>query len=210
MATKIFVNLAVKDLDKSMRFFEQLRFSFNPQFTDKTAACMVISDDIYAMLLTHPKIKQFTKKRIADAHETTEVLTALSVESKEKVHEMADAAIGPVGRRYASRKITASCLPVASRTPTGIFGKRSGWILPTLKRDNAVERTCAVCLSEWSGANKGESHLRGHEMKPRIQVVTLAVSDLDTSLAFYHDGLDLPTQGITGQNLRMARSSSFT
>jgi uncharacterized protein len=47
-------------------------------------------------------------------------------------------------------------------------------------------------------------------MKPRIQVVTLAVSDLDTSLAFYHDGLDLPTQGITGQNLRMARSSSFT
>jgi uncharacterized protein len=98
MATKIFVNLAVKDLDKSMRFFEQLRFSFNPQFTDKTAACMVISDDIYAMLLTHPKIKQFTKKRIADAHETTEVLTALSVESKEKVHEMADAAIRAGGK----------------------------------------------------------------------------------------------------------------
>ena len=93
MTTKIFVNLAVKDLDKSMAFFKTLGFSFNPQFTDKTAACMVISDDIYAMLLTHSKIRQFTKKKIADAHETTEVLTALSVESKAKVHEMADKAI---------------------------------------------------------------------------------------------------------------------
>jgi uncharacterized protein len=59
---------------------------------------MVISDDIYAMLPTHPKIKQFTKKKIADAHETTEVLTAPSVESKEKVHEMADAAMRAGGK----------------------------------------------------------------------------------------------------------------
>ncbi|MDP9138146.1 MAG: VOC family protein [Pseudomonadota bacterium] len=93
MTTKIFVNLAVKDLDKSMAFFKSLGFSFNPQFTDKTAACMVISDDIFAMLLTHAKIRQFTKKKIADAHETTEVLTALSVDSKAKVHETVDKAI---------------------------------------------------------------------------------------------------------------------
>ena len=77
MISKIFVNLPVKDLDKSMAFFKAIGFSFNPQFTDKTAACMVMSEDIYAMLLTHDKVKQFTGKEIADAHRTTEVLTAL-------------------------------------------------------------------------------------------------------------------------------------
>ncbi|MGQ0446540.1 MAG: VOC family protein [Beijerinckiaceae bacterium] len=98
MINKIFVNLAVKDLDKSMAFFKALGFSFNPQFTDKTAACMVMSEDIHAMLLTHPKIKMFTNKEIADAHKTTEVLTALGVESKAKVHELVDAAIAAGGK----------------------------------------------------------------------------------------------------------------
>ncbi len=93
MISKILVNLPVQDLDKSMAFFKAIGFSFNPQFTDKTAACMVISDDIYAMLLTHEKVRQFTKKEIADAHKTTEVLTALAVESKAKVHALADKAI---------------------------------------------------------------------------------------------------------------------
>ena len=93
MISKIFVNLPVKDLDKSMAFFKAIGFSFNTQFTDKTAACMVMSDDIYAMLLTHDKVKQFTEKQIADANKTTEVLTALAVESKAKVHELADKAI---------------------------------------------------------------------------------------------------------------------
>jgi uncharacterized protein len=93
MVSKIFVNLPVKDLDKSMAFFKAIGFSFNPQFTDKTAACMVMSEDIYAMLLTHDKAKQFTGKQIADAHKTTEVLTAIAVESKAKVNELADKAI---------------------------------------------------------------------------------------------------------------------
>ncbi len=93
MISKIFVNLAVNDLEKSMAFFKAIGFSFNPQFSDNAAACMVMSEDIYAMLLTHPKIKQFTSKEIADAHKSTEVLTALSVESKAKVHELADKAI---------------------------------------------------------------------------------------------------------------------
>ena len=93
MVSKIFVNLPVKDLDKSMTFFKTIGFSFNPQFTDKTAACMVTSDDINAMLLTHDKVKEFSKKQIADAHKTTEVLTALAVESKEKVHELSDKAL---------------------------------------------------------------------------------------------------------------------
>ena len=93
MISKIFVNLPVKDLGKSMAFFKAVGFSFNPQFTDKTAACMVMSDDIYAMLLTHDKVKEFTKKPIADARKTTELLTALAVENKAKVNELADKAI---------------------------------------------------------------------------------------------------------------------
>ena len=97
MTTKIFVNLAVKDLDRSKAFFDRLGFTFNPQFTDETAACMVIADDIYAMLLTHPKFKEFTKKDIADAHKTTEVLTCLSFDSKEKVNEIVDTAVAAGG-----------------------------------------------------------------------------------------------------------------
>jgi uncharacterized protein len=97
MATKIFVNLAVKDLDRSKAFFDRLGFTFNPQFTDQTAACMVIADDIYAMLLTHPKFKEFTTKDIADAHKTTEVLTCLSVDSKDKVDGFVDKAVAAGG-----------------------------------------------------------------------------------------------------------------
>jgi uncharacterized protein len=93
MPTKIFVNLPVKDLDKSMDFFKKLGFSFNPQFTDETAACMVISDDIYAMLLTHQKFKEFTKKEIADATKTTEVLIALSMDDRAKVDSFVDKAL---------------------------------------------------------------------------------------------------------------------
>lgn len=93
MATKIFVNLPVKDLNKSISFFKNLGFSFNPQFTDETAACMVISEDIYAMLLTHPKFREFTRKEISDSSKNTEVIVALSAESKEKVSETVDNAI---------------------------------------------------------------------------------------------------------------------
>jgi uncharacterized protein len=93
MPTKIFVNLAVKNLNTSMGFFKRLGFAFNPQFTDETAACMVISDDIYAMLLTETKFKEFTPKEIADATKTTEVLTALSADSKDEVNRIVDTAL---------------------------------------------------------------------------------------------------------------------
>src|SRR5918997_4073219 len=93
MPTKIFVNLPVKDLDRSMGFFKKLGFSFNPQFTDETAASMVISDDIYAMLLTHRKFGEFTRKEIADATKTTEVLIALSMDSRDKVNSFVDTAL---------------------------------------------------------------------------------------------------------------------
>ncbi len=97
MDTQIFVNLPVQDLEESKTFYEQLGFTINPQFTDETAACVVISDTIYVMLLTHDKAKQFTSKKIADAHETTEVLNALSTQSKEAVDEFVDKALNNGG-----------------------------------------------------------------------------------------------------------------
>ncbi len=101
MATKIFVNLPVKDLKKSIDFFTHLGFSFNPQFTDDKAACLVINDgSIYAMLLTEPMFKTFTKKEIADAKQTTEVLIAIDAESKEKVDELVKKALEAGGTLY--------------------------------------------------------------------------------------------------------------
>ena len=88
MATKIFVNLPVKDLGKSMAFFTSLGFNFNPQFTDEKAGCMVISDHIFAMLLTEPYFQTFTKKVVSDATTTTEVLIALDAASREEVQQL--------------------------------------------------------------------------------------------------------------------------
>ena len=100
MATKIFVNLPVKDLNKSMTFFTQLGFGFNPQFTDEKAACMLIGENIYAMLITEPFFKTFTKKAISDATKNTEVLIALDAESREQVDEMIQNAIKAGGSVY--------------------------------------------------------------------------------------------------------------
>lgn len=98
MPTKIFVNLPVKDLERSKAFFSKLGYSFNPQFTDDNAACMVIGEDIYTMLLTEPFFKTFTKKDIADASKTTEVLVALSADSRSKVDEMLGKALAAGAR----------------------------------------------------------------------------------------------------------------
>lgn len=93
MPSAIFLNLPVKNLDRSMAFFRALGWHFNQQFTDETAASLVISDTIYAMLLTHDKFREFTDKAIADTSKTAQVLIALSVESKEAVHTLVDAAM---------------------------------------------------------------------------------------------------------------------
>ncbi len=92
MSAKIFVNLPVRNLTKSMAFFKALGWSFNPQFTDETAASLVISEEIYAMLLTHEKFAGLTNKKIADGG-TVEAIIALSVDSKAEVHRIADAAL---------------------------------------------------------------------------------------------------------------------
>ncbi len=85
MSKKIFVNLPVRDLEKSKKFFGALGYSFNPKFTNADAACMVVSDDIFVMLLTQKFFKTFINKAIANAHKTTEVLVCLSEASREAV-----------------------------------------------------------------------------------------------------------------------------
>jgi hypothetical protein len=100
MPTKIFVNLPVKDLQKSIKFFTTLDFTFNPQFTDETAACMVVSEDIFVMLLTEDKFKMFTPKAICDATKSTEVLVCLSFESRENVNDMVRKAVAAGGTTY--------------------------------------------------------------------------------------------------------------
>lgn len=97
MSKQIYVNLPVKDLDRTMAFYSALGFTFNEQFTDDKAACMIIGDNIFAMLLREEFFKSFTKNEIADATKTTEVILALSSESREAVDEMIDKAIAAGG-----------------------------------------------------------------------------------------------------------------
>ena len=102
MAKQIFVNLPVKDLDKTMAFFKKLGFTFNPTFTDKNAACMIIGEDMYAMLILEKFFKTFIKKEISNAKKSTEVLIALSLNSKKEVDHMMSRAIKAGGNE--SRK----------------------------------------------------------------------------------------------------------
>ena len=98
MSKLIFVNLPVTDLQRSTAFYEAIGAEKNPQFSDDTAACMVLSETIHVMLLTHDKFRQFTPKRIADAHATSEVLVALSADDREGVDRIAEKALAAGGR----------------------------------------------------------------------------------------------------------------
>ena len=100
MATQVFVNLPVKDLNKSKEFFMSLGFSFNPQFTNDEGAAMVINDNIYAMLLREPFFQTFTKKPISDAKKSTEVIIAIDAESREAVDNMVKKAVQAGGAIY--------------------------------------------------------------------------------------------------------------
>ena len=98
MSKLIFVNLPVADLDAAKAFYEAIGFTNNPQFTDETAACMVLTDTIHVMLLTHDKFAQFTPKAIADARQTSEVLICISEDSREGVDSITDKALAAGGR----------------------------------------------------------------------------------------------------------------
>jgi predicted lactoylglutathione lyase len=98
MTTKIFVNLPVRDLNKTVEFFTKLGFKFNPQFSNENATCMIVAEDIFVMLLIEKFFKTFTKKEISDTTQNTEVIVALSAESREKVDQMINKALEAGGR----------------------------------------------------------------------------------------------------------------
>ena len=100
MTKQIFINLPVKNLKKSMTFFSNLGFTFNMQFTDDKAACLVIGENIYAMLLLEKFFKTFTNKEICNAKKNTEVLIAIDVENKNAVDEMIRKAVEAGGSTY--------------------------------------------------------------------------------------------------------------
>ena len=100
MATQIFVNLPVKDLKKSIEFFTQLGYEFNPQFTDENATCMLVGENIFVMLLVEKYFKTFTPKEICDTSKCAEVLVALSFESRAEIDAMVTKAIAAGGTTY--------------------------------------------------------------------------------------------------------------
>jgi predicted lactoylglutathione lyase len=104
MSRMIFVNLPVADLPKSMAFYEAIGFTNNPQFTDETAACMVLTDEIYVMLLTHEKFAQFTTRGIADSQKTAQMLLALAADGRAGVDTITEAAIAGGGREHRERQ----------------------------------------------------------------------------------------------------------
>ncbi|WP_419874444.1 VOC family protein [Candidatus Pristimantibacillus sp. PTI5] len=99
-SSNIFVNLPVKDLNKSVEFFTKVGFEFNPQFTDENATCMIIGDNIFAMLLVEDFYKSFIDKEIADASKTSEVIVALGAESREQVDEIVNKALAADAKPY--------------------------------------------------------------------------------------------------------------
>jgi uncharacterized protein len=100
MTRQIFVNLPVKDLNKSIEFFTKIGFTFNQQFTDENATCMIVGENIFAMLLVEEYFKTFTPKEICDTSKYAEVLVALSFESRAEVDEIVSKAIAAGGTTY--------------------------------------------------------------------------------------------------------------
>ncbi|MBS1492377.1 MAG: VOC family protein [Bacteroidetes bacterium] len=93
MSKQIFVNLPVKDLKKTVEFFTKLGYTFNPQFTDENATCMIVSENIFVMLLVEPFFKGFTKKEIADTSKCNEAIICLSAESREEIDDIIKKAV---------------------------------------------------------------------------------------------------------------------
>jgi predicted lactoylglutathione lyase len=104
MSTQVFINLPVADLPRSLAFFKTLGFSHNPQFTDDTAACIVISEHIHVMVLTHAKFLQFTSKAICDTSKSIEVINCLSCDSRAEVEDLVRKAAAAGGTIYDEPK----------------------------------------------------------------------------------------------------------
>lgn len=104
MAKKIFINLPVANLSQAMDFYTKTGFTNNPAFTDETCACMVLSDEIFVMLLTHAKFAEFTAKKIIDAKSDIGVINSLALDTLDEVNAMADAALKAGGTEPAPPK----------------------------------------------------------------------------------------------------------
>jgi predicted lactoylglutathione lyase len=100
MATQIFINLPIRDVKRSTAFYEAIGFKKNPQFSDDTTSCMVLSDTIFVMLLNYDKFKQFTSKSIIDAKQTVGVLNSISINSNEELNAFVDKAVKAGGNEY--------------------------------------------------------------------------------------------------------------
>lgn len=100
----MYLNLAVKDLKKSMNFFSKVGFKFNPKFTDDNATCMIIGDNIYVMLLVEKFFKTFIKKKISNAKDNTEAIIGIGVESRKEVDEMVNKAVKAGGKLLGDAK----------------------------------------------------------------------------------------------------------
>ena len=127
MATKIFVNLPVKNLKKSIEFFTRLGFTFNPRFTDETATCMIVAEDIFVMLLTEEKFKTFTPKKICDATQSTEVLVCPPLRAGQRSTRWFARQSLPAGQPTTNHKTMVSCMGTDFRTWTVTFGNSSSW-----------------------------------------------------------------------------------
>jgi predicted lactoylglutathione lyase len=98
MHSQIFVNLPVKDLKRSVDFFTKLGYTFNPQFTNENATCMILGDNLFAMLLVEKFFSSFTSKSICDTANSTEALSCLSCSSREQVDELVEKALANGGK----------------------------------------------------------------------------------------------------------------
>jgi predicted lactoylglutathione lyase len=119
MARKLFVNIAVEDLDRSVDFFTVLGFSFEPRFTDETATCMLVGEDAYFMLLTRKRFADFRTQPLVDAATQTEAIYAFSVESREEVDRLADAALAGGGSPAGEPQDHGFMLTRSFRDPDG-------------------------------------------------------------------------------------------
>ena len=104
MASKIFVNLPVKDLKRTTGYFQELGYSFNPQYSDEKATCMVVSESIYVMVLTDQYFQTFSPKPVADASKTAETIICLSCETRAEVDEIVKKAVKAGGKTYNEPK----------------------------------------------------------------------------------------------------------
>jgi predicted lactoylglutathione lyase len=104
MSKNIFVNLPVRDLNRSVEFFTKLGYTFNPQFTDENATCMIVGENIFVMLLVEKFFQTFTPKKIVDARTSSEVLIALDCESRDAVNALVEKALAAGAKKYAEPK----------------------------------------------------------------------------------------------------------